>query len=54
MRVSEHARQDEEPFVLPAREAMRLLGEEPAGSDPADDEAEESASDLVGDPERRP
>lgn len=49
--VSEDERERKEASVLPARKAMSLLGEEPAESEPSDDESEPSP-DAVGDPER--
>jgi hypothetical protein len=52
--VSEQAREDEKSFVLSAREALSLLGEEPSDDSEAPEaESVEPASDVVGDPERR-
>lgn len=39
----EELEQEEEPSVLPARELMSLIGEEPAESEPDDEESEEEA-----------
>jgi hypothetical protein len=51
--VSDDEREREEPAVLSAREAMSLLGEAPAESDPSDEESGEPAPDVRRDPERR-
>jgi hypothetical protein len=50
--MTDEQRERDEPAVLPARKAMSLLGEAPAESDSAQEEAVEPPADVVRDPER--
>jgi hypothetical protein len=51
--VQEDDREPKEPSVLPAREAMALIGQEPPENEPTDDEPVEPPADASGDPNRR-
>jgi hypothetical protein len=51
--VPEDEREPKKPSVLPAREAMALIGQEPPESEPPDDEqGEPPPADVGGDPTR--
>jgi hypothetical protein len=41
-----------EPSVLPAREAIALIGQDPPESEPPDEESREPPTDVGGDPPR--
>ena len=45
MSVSEEELEPEEPSVLPAREAMSLIGDAPAESEADDEDSEEASHD---------
>jgi hypothetical protein len=51
--VQEDEREPREPSVLPAREAMALIGQEPPENEPPDDESVEPPARAGGDPNRR-
>lgn len=53
VRVQEDEREPKKkPSVLPAREAIALIGQEPPESDAPEDESREPSTDVGGDPPR--
>jgi hypothetical protein len=45
-------KKEPEPSVLPAREAIALIGQDPPESEPPDEESREPPTDVGGDPPR--